>query len=253
MSTQEMFPLDEHQGGAASNAPDDANRAADVTGESTASQEAGSSDDPGASSEPHAESYKTAMLEERKKRQDLQRQVDQMSGRIEGMAQGAAPQAEPEDRDGRFFDAPSKFVDDTYQARDDAKFAKRMKQTADRAATKHDDYQDLVTRFGPQAERDPDVYADIRYAHDPAEQFYQWAKKQSVSSGNGQKFHGKSMEEIEAAVRAKMEAEAKGNAGVSAAEKTTPTTAGARGSGTGAEGKPTSDPDEQWGLDKYTA
>lgn len=254
MSEENVFPtMDDHQATEAPETPSDAGDTGDKGPQDAAS-------DLGSTGEPHEESFKKGMLEERAKRKQLQatvetqsREMAELRGVVQGISQVSQKPAEPEDLDGKFFDGPSKFVGETYDVRDNAKFKARMEQTAARAARSHDDYLDLVKRFSAQAERDPDAYSDIRYAHDPAEQFYKWAKEQEKSSSTGQKYEGKTLEEVKTMVKAEMAAKAKNDVAVAAAESNPTTTAGARGSGRGDEGgQAESDHEEPWGMDLHT-
>lgn len=252
--TDEARTMDDHQATDANTASADANRDAADTGDSTASQEASSDGGAGESSdEPRTVPLK-ALHEERKKRQDLQRQVDKMQGRIEGMSQTATPQQTPEDRDSKFFAGPSEFVDDSLSAHDQKKFANRFQETAAWATDDHEDFQELLAKYGTRADADKRAASSIRYANNPAEEFLKFARKWNKEGANGQKFHGKTMEEIEAKVKSDMEADAKNKAAVDAADSNPNTTAGARGSGNRGEAEQTSSSEEEepWGLDTMT-
>jgi len=165
---------------------------------------------------------------------DLQQQLARTQGRIEGMQGGEAPKGKPphEEEDNEFFDSsPSTSVRKLGTKQRDEQFADRMAQTGARAVKVHDDFGEMVTKYSQRAEADSDVFADIRHAHDPAEFFYKWAKTQDARD----QLKGKSLEEVEAALRAKIMGELKQKQAVETSEETPTSRAGARGSGRGVD------------------
>lgn len=176
-----------------------------------------------------------ALLSERKKRQEAERQIAEYKGKLEAFErfqqrpQQQTPQQAPaEDLDPRFFDSPSKYVDERLDQRlQPLANQLRIQMGAQMMASIHPDYHEMEKVFVEQAKKDPTLAIQMHRSGNPNQFAYDWAKTFKEVEGIG------SLADLRKKIREEVETELQGKAAVASASRATTSNAGARSSGAG--------------------
>jgi ribosome modulation factor len=152
-----------------------------------------------------------ALKDERKKRQQLERELAEMRGKVEGLTarnQDQTPKAsepEPQQSEEEFFKSPVQFTQQVVQR---ALSQQRLELSEAMAREKYEDYDDAVQAFVEAAKTNPALIAGMRSATLPAEYAYRSGKTyQEVSKYGGD--IATMREQMRKELRAELEAEAK--------------------------------------------
>lgn len=168
---------------------------------------------------------RAALLDERRKRQELERELAKLQGKLEAYSQTvkppeAAPQPSPEDM---FYRDPVAFVN-TRVAQE------RLAISEELVRQQHDDYDDVVKAFVEAAHKAPHLVAQMQVNPNPARYAYQTGKAylQARQYGSIDEMKTKIREEL----RAEVTEEVKRELAKQAASAVQPSLASARGTGT---------------------
>jgi hypothetical protein len=169
-----------------------------------------------------------ALKKERKKRQELERQI----AFIQGQQSTSQPQGRQgptrEELEDMFYTDPIAFYEKREQAFEQKQLLKRINRSERAMIRKHEDFNEMAQIFMDAARVNPSLVQEFQDHDSPAEYAYDWAKKMSKVNE-----YGGSIEAMEQKIRAKlmaeMEAEKK-KQGVLAVAEQPRTQAGLRGS-----------------------
>jgi len=122
--------------------------------------------------------FRKGMMEERRKRQELELQIAQMKGRLEGTSDPAKPKESDEDDDDFWADPKSytKKVAEQAVLRDrEQRWMERANRSVERAQKKHEDYQEMQAKFIELANTPEYAHWGVRMRNedDPGEFIYQ--------------------------------------------------------------------------------
>jgi hypothetical protein len=177
-----------------------------------------------------------ALLEERKKRQEYERQLAEYQGKLsvyeQQLAQRAAqPQAEAQDPSADFYADPMKFTENRIAA---AVGQQRLELSQELMRATKPDYDEMEAIFVEAARANPALAQQLRQSPNPARFAYDFAKNYSQVKDVGSL--DAYAEKIRAEARAAFEAEVKAKEAASMAAGASKSVAGARGSGASTEG-----------------
>lgn len=177
-----------------------------------------------------------ALIEERKKRQEYERQVAEYQGKLsvyeQQLAQRAAqPQAEAPDQSADFYADPLKFTEQRIAA---AVGQQRLELSQELMRATKPDYDEMEAVFLEAAKGNPALAQQLRQSPNPARFAYDFAKNyaQVKDLGSLDAYADK----IRTEARAAFEAEIKAKEAASMAAGASKSVAGARGSGASTEG-----------------
>ena len=177
-------------------------------GEKQVEAEAETPDEPPASEPerpPEGFVPQTALLDERSKRQELQRQIDELNGRFTQLNQPTEPEKVEEPVD--FLDDPDKLANNL-----EAKYEQRLQeiqyqnslqrlQDFERIAKEsHPDYDEAIQFFAQAAEGNPALQMEAAQASNPAEYAYRAGKRLAQINAAGGDFDAYVQQQREAAV-----------------------------------------------------
>jgi hypothetical protein len=204
----------------------DAGSVIDIDGGSEASPEAGSPDPEGAQAPEGSEGAseegwtKAKAVDETHKRQEIERENRELRerlARLEGMVQGRTPKEESREPDWESLidygdlgnsipRAVKTLVDHALKGemtkREKTRmerFAARVARSRETAMDRYDDFVEVLESAGydNQVARDPQLYAAVFEAPDPAEYAYRWAKRKMSGGSEVQKLKAR-IAELEA-------------------------------------------------------
>jgi BMFP domain-containing protein YqiC len=156
-----------------------------------------------AKDEPKEDWTKAAVLDERRKRQELERKVAELE------AKGQKPEAKPD-----FFADPDAALDRIKQETQAQLMASRLELTQELMRDSTPDYDELEAEFIDLAKDNPFLIKELHASKNPAKFAYQTAQKArlaaSLTDGNAL---AKREAELRAEIEAKVRAEYEGKAG----------------------------------------
>ena len=176
----------------------------------------------------------SALEDERKKRQELQQQNQQLQTDLayhRNQTGKSAPErpSEPTEEEiaNEFWTNPIKVIKRiSGQTREETLGQVRMQifnQSKARAKSQYDDYDAMEEKFATALDQQPWLREQMQSHYDPAQFIYQWAKSQQAPA--------ESLEQMEARLRAEITADLQKQAVLQAANSTPKSQAGARGTG----------------------
>lgn len=143
---------------------------------------------------------KAAVLDERRKRQALEAE-------LEKMRQGQQPATEPEKAD--WYADPEKAAQSMEQQLSRQAFNTKLELSQDMMRGQFEDYDELETEFVDLAKQDPRLVQEMQQAANPARFAYETAQKarKYAAMQDVEGYEAKVRQEIEAKVRKELEAE----------------------------------------------
>lgn len=199
-------------------------------------------DDAGSTSEPENKEAGTvpiaALLDEREKRQAFEKQVEELTGKLNTTEAKPLPDV-LDDQEGFVKELESKVKTETQ--------AVRIEVSQDVMRMMHDDYDEMEKKFVELAKGNPDLINKMSSETLPAKFVYDTAKKAEklAEMDNVEEWEAKKTAELKAAIKAELEAEAKAKADKEAenSEALSPSLAAQRAAGSNGSQKPADVPD----------
>lgn len=175
-----------------------------------------------------------AVVSERKKRQEYERQIAEMQGRLQTLQQFAQPQQaqqKPQAEEApNFYADPERYISRQLEAVKAEQASQRMSMSAAMVRTQHPDYDEVLPAFMEAVRNAPYLEQQVMNHPHPAMFAYETGKTYLEA-----RKYGGSLEEMKKKLReelrVELEAELKKASSVSAAENANKSTAGARGTG----------------------
>lgn len=145
---------------------------------------------------------KAAVLDERRKRQALERQLEEMNARLSQSAQPAQQEIDPfEDPKSYFGQLEQKLKGETYKA--------RVELSQDMMRSLKPDYDELESEFVDIAKENPSLWQQLQVSPNPAKFAYETAEKarKLKSLQNVDQLEAKIRAELEQKIRAELQGE----------------------------------------------
>lgn len=179
--------------------PTGATEESEAKAEPTEADEPEQSDEKAEDSPPESEKPKpppetvptAALADERAKRQQLQRELDELRHKLERQQAPQKP-AEPDETPVDFLDDPDKWIaqkeaawkKELHSVRTESQ-AKFLSLVENAARARHEDFDDVVSAFGEAARQNPQLAQEMLNAPDPAEFAYSAGKRLRMLSEAG--------------------------------------------------------------------
>jgi hypothetical protein len=168
---------------------------ADGTGDDDTSTDTDATSAPAAAAAPPGYVPVDALRAERKARQELERKEAYLRGQLEARQPQKPEEPTPEEPfdAAEFYSNPDQYVRKAaaaeaaraVQAERQRDFVEKANRSAERAAAKYSDYQDVEADFARRAQSNPAIVQQLRAADDPAEFAYSWTKRQQAIEALG--------------------------------------------------------------------
>jgi hypothetical protein len=206
--------------------------------------------DPAEKSPQQRAGLRKALGSEREKRQEYERELAELKGKLSVLERSQSPQTKPEqpaqeaDQDAEYWKDPKGY---TQRLVENTRLQERLDNSEERARKAHPDFEEKVKAFEAAARVNPALIVEMNRHPDPGEFVY----------GNGatlievQKYGG-TLEGMRAAIakeeREKLELEYRKKSALTAAEQASTSSAGARSSSANTSTADSSDDDDSIGA-----
>lgn len=145
--------------------------------------------------------FKKAALDEREKRQKLERQLEEFQRK-----------SQPEEKRKSFYEDPDEYINRLRQEVKNEMLGNRLDTFEALARSRHQDYQEKIDKFNDMVKNIPGLREQCFAQSDPAEFAYQQAKYRmefEAVGGSVDSYRQKIEDEIRAKIKAEVEVEAK--------------------------------------------